>query len=154
METITSKINKKKFFKWLLLIIWLLFIYYCSSKQGDQSLAMSNRMVDWLKNKKRNRNTKGIKNKMIKNIQTKIILIFFVLGIICYTLLGEYKMMLWQRFLLSFFICVTYACMDELHQVFVADRDGKALDVLLDSCGALLSLIPYFFLSCWFKKKG
>lgn len=153
METITSKINKKKFLKWLLLIIWLLFIYYCSSKQGDQSLAMSNRVVDWLKN--------VFDHTVLYSYNLSFFVrkcahlsIFFVLGIICYTLLGEYKMMLWQRFLLSFFICVTYACMDELHQVFVADRDGKALDVLLDSCGALLSLIPYFFLSCWFKKKG
>ena len=34
---------------------------------------------------------------------------------------------------------VLYAISDEVHQVFVPGRSGRALDVLIDACGALLA---------------
>lgn len=152
MEITTSKINFKKIGKWLLLICWLLFIYYFSSQQGEQSLALSNRFVECFKN--------FWANSWLSSFDFSFLVrkfahlsIFFVLGVISYSLLKEYPMHLWQRLLLSFLICLTYACMDELHQLFVADRDGKVLDVLIDSCGSLCSLIPLFLFSKYHQRR-
>lgn len=42
----------------------------------------------------------------------------------------------WKKFLLVLVICAGYAVTDEFHQLFVGERCGSPLDVLLDSCGA------------------
>jgi hypothetical protein len=152
MATIISKINIKKLGKWLLLLIWLLFIYYFSSKQGDQSLEMSNSIVNWIKN---------IFETSFLHLDLSFFVrkgahvsIFFILGILSYALLKEYKISIKRRFILSFFLCLSYACMDEWHQVYVAGRDGKLLDVFIDCCGSLLSLIPLFWWSSKSQKKN
>lgn len=152
METIISKINFKKIGKWLLFLGWLLFIFSFSSQQGDQSLALSNHFLEYVKD--------FWDHSIFSMFDLSFVIrkfahfsIFFLLGIISYSLLKEYPMQLWQRFLLSFFICLTYACMDELHQLFVVDRDGKLFDVFIDSCGCLLGLIPLFFVSKFRQKK-
>ena len=36
-------------------------------------------------------------------------------------------------------VTVLYAVSDEMHQTFVPGRSGRALDVLIDACGALLA---------------
>ena len=38
-------------------------------------------------------------------------------------------------------ITFAYACSDEIHQLFVADRAGKGTDVLIDMCGAVIALL-------------
>ena len=38
-------------------------------------------------------------------------------------------------------ITFAYACSDEIHQLFVADRAGKGSDVLIDMCGAAIALL-------------
>ena len=41
----------------------------------------------------------------------------------------------------SVVITFVYACSDEIHQLFVADRAGRGTDVLIDMCGALAALL-------------
>ena len=36
--------------------------------------------------------------------------------------------------------CLLYAASDEIHQLFVVERSGSPLDVLLDFCGALVGI--------------
>ena len=45
-----------------------------------------------------------------------------------------------RKFLLAWFITTVYAATDEIHQSFVPDRTASALDVGLDSLGALIAL--------------
>ena len=40
----------------------------------------------------------------------------------------------------SVVITFVYACSDEIHQLFVADRAGRGTDVLIDMCGQLFLL--------------
>ncbi|HBU69759.1 MAG TPA: hypothetical protein DEE98_05185 [Elusimicrobia bacterium] len=46
-----------------------------------------------------------------------------------------------KLFFFAFVFTVLYACSDEFHQSFVADRVGSVKDVGIDSFGALLGLI-------------
>jgi len=39
---------------------------------------------------------------------------------------------------LALFTAVIYACTDEIHQLFVAGREGRIRDVIIDSLGASL----------------
>lgn len=58
-------------------------------------------------------------------------------------------------FLLSFFLCVLFASIDEFHQSFVAGRGPSIKDVGFDSAGALISLSFHnLFLKCKIRKNG
>lgn len=53
--------------------------------------------------------------------------------------------------------CFLYAASDEIHQLFVAERSGSPLDVLLDFCGALVGifiglLVYTIFVKVFLKK--
>lgn len=43
--------------------------------------------------------------------------------------------------IVTLLICFIYACTDEFHQLFILGRDGNIFDVLIDTSGALLTLI-------------
>ena len=47
----------------------------------------------------------------------------------------------------SIFITMLYASTDEFHQLFVEGRSGKVMDVLIDTCGAMLG--SFAFLLLW-----
>ena len=49
-----------------------------------------------------------------------------------------------KAFLSAEFICILYAASDEIHQFFVPGRTASVYDVLLDSLGALLTIILWF----------
>ncbi len=47
----------------------------------------------------------------------------------------------WLYFAVPIFICLVYACSDEVHQIFVEGRDGKILDVIVDAIGFVLATL-------------
>ncbi len=57
-----------------------------------------------------------------------------------------------KKFWLAFLVCVLYACSDEVHQLFVAGRSGRLLDVLIDSLGSLSGLAVSCLLNNFIKK--
>ena len=50
-------------------------------------------------------------------------------------------------YIYSFIYCVIYAASDEIHQLFVAGRTGRILDVLIDSGGSALGLACMLLIS-------
>jgi hypothetical protein len=52
----------------------------------------------------------------------------------------------------SFFFVLLYAVSDEVHQYFVDDRAGRAVDVLIDSAGSMIGVGWVIFLSKINKK--
>ncbi len=65
---------------------------------------------------------------------------YLLLSIAVMTALSQFPLPLKRRLLLAVFICVLYACSDELHQLFVDGRTGRLMDVLWDSCGIVIGL--------------
>ena len=59
--------------------------------------------------------------------------------------------------ILAFIICAGFAITDEYHQTFVAGRSGQPMDVIIDSCGAVVGLAFYSTYEIVYKlgrKKG
>ncbi len=50
-------------------------------------------------------------------------------------------------------VSAIYASTDEIHQLFVADRNGSFRDVLIDTSGALIIAVLYLLISKIFIKK-
>jgi len=58
----------------------------------------------------------------------------------------------WSWAFAAWFIAVVYACLDEIHQSFVASRTASARDSLLDSTAALVALLALFVFYRLFRR--
>lgn len=67
--------------------------------------------------------------------------IYFLLGICSYAvfLLGETNIR--KKWTAAMSVCIVYAILDEIHQYFIPGRAMRALDVCIDSLGALTGMI-------------
>ncbi|OVE35325.1 acetobutylicum phosphotransbutyrylase [Priestia aryabhattai] len=61
---------------------------------------------------------------------------FGMLGLLFYWNLKEQK----YRYVKAWLCLVIFACLDEVHQAFIIGRDGRIVDVMIDSFGAALML--------------
>ncbi len=46
--------------------------------------------------------------------------------------------------IITFAICLVYATLDEIHQLFVPGRGAQVRDVFIDSAGAAVGIIVYW----------
>ena len=82
---------------------------------------------------------------------------YFILGVLVIIFLnyviGNKKYII--VFLICLVICALYATSDEFHQVFILGRSGQAVDVCIDTLGALTGIILYstYYLAYWIGKK-
>ena len=138
----------KKIVLWILVIFWMGIIFYFSSFNGVDSTSQSKGLL---------RHTIGrvveIINPNISDIKKEEIIekldmpirklahasVYFILAILVFLLVSSYGIK--NKLLISFIICFLYACTDEIHQLFVSERSGEVLDVLIDSFGAFLALL-------------
>ena len=118
----------------LLVLAWMLVIYTFSNMPSSES----------------NSKSKIIISKIIKddNLVEKLnkpfrkcthASVYFVLSIIimCATIQIKDKKLLVFNFT-AILICFLFACTDEFHQLFVDGRTGQFIDVIIDTCGAIL----------------
>ncbi|MEG2596418.1 MAG: VanZ family protein [Ruthenibacterium sp.] len=72
---------------------------------------------------------------------------FSIYCILAFCVSGFFITFAWRRtttIFVSVFVCFFYACMDEIHQSFVAGRGPAFTDVLIDTCGAALGIFLLF----------
>ncbi len=74
---------------------------------------------------------------------------FFILGILAFSALSANRMKL--RFAVSAAFCALVASADETIQLFVPDRAGRILDVLLDCTGAVAGITAAYLAVCIIK---
>lgn len=139
--------NKRLVLAWILLVLWMIFIFYMSSCNGNVSSDQSGTIAYVL------HNILGI------NYSDKLIFIirkcahvseFFILGILVINLVSKYNVK--HIYLISFIICVLYSSSDEFHQLFVPGRSGQVTDVLIDLIGVVLGLLFVFLIRCFRKE--
>ena len=139
--------NKKIITSWILIILWMVFIFYMSSCNGNVSSDQSGTIVYIL------HNILGIdySDKLIFIIRKCAhVSEFFILGILVINLVSKYNVK--HIYLISFIVCVLYASIDEFHQLFVPGRSGLVTDVLIDLIGVVLGLLLVFLIRCFRKE--
>lgn len=139
--------NKKLVLAWILLVLWMAFIFYMSSCNGNVSSDQSGTIAYVLH------------NILSINYSDKLIFIirkcahvseFFILGILVINLVSKYNVK--HIYLISFIISVLYSSSDEFHQLFVPGRSGQVTDVLIDLIGVVLGLLLVFLIRCFRKE--
>ncbi len=78
---------------------------------------------------------------------------FFILGFLAINMLKDYKKISYELIVLCIIACMLYACTDELHQLFIAGRTAKALDVGIDTFGATLGIFTYYLIYKKYRSK-
>lgn len=71
---------------------------------------------------------------------------YMILGCFTYQAVACDITKLWKAVGWSQLICSSYAATDEFHQRFVPGREGRVLDVVIDSAGALAGIFMAAFL--------
>ncbi len=125
-------------------------IFYLSSRDGDQSHTQSNFITDFVVN---------IFEMFRKDSAVELagftdVVDFMVRKAAHMTEYGVLFLWLYFAFVhavekggkivskfLAVLVTFLYACTDELHQLLVAERSGKAADVIIDMCGVVIFLL-------------
>ena len=134
-----SKILTKRV-SFILLVIWLVVIFVFSNMDGDASYSLSSNILN------------GITNNSVANVSVydtlhlvlrKLahVLEYFILSALTYNYLRFYNLKQNTLYILVFVFNLICSSLDELHQLLILDRDGRLVDVLIDSLGAIIFLI-------------
>lgn len=124
--------NCKRVILWASVVLWMTLIFWFSSAGHDVSSGQSESVVHTV------RDTVGVTLPEYLVRKMAHISAYFVLGILLFNLLREYKLSKKRLILASIAIAILYAITDELHQLFVPGRSGEIGDVLIDSTAAII----------------
>lgn len=136
--------------KWLLVIIWIIVIFIFSNQPGNVSDEKSKFVVGLF-------NAIGVNlNNVFGNMANFAVrkASHFIEYLILYILIfnAVYKKHEIKRALLiSLILVFVYACMDEVHQLFIPGRSSRIRDIIIDTTGGFAGLLLSFYYS---YKKG
>lgn len=140
--------NKKKYFLYLLLVIWLGLIFFFSSQPGEVSLKQSDTIIYKITDIVSQKDDEAKEKISIKWTflvrKTAHFFEYFVLGIIIYLVLAERKIK--YSLIIAIILSIIFSSLDEIHQIFVIGRTAKVFDVFIDSMGATLSIFGTYLI--------
>jgi VanZ family protein len=131
--------NKRKVIYWGLLIGWMIFIFIMSNQPAkisdSQSIGVLKLFI------KLGIDIDGIFGQLGNFIIRKSahFLEYMILGLFEFNVLRLYYPVKQVSIITIVFIFI-YACSDEIHQLFVPGREGAIRDVLIDTCGGIMSV--------------
>ena len=137
-------------FKYCLTAAWMLVIFLMSNEIAGTSSARSDEIVRSIQSVGISA-PEGVLTFLVR--KAAHISAYFVLGVLIYNLLKEYRLRVKHIALASIAIAMLYACTDELHQMFVPGRSGEARDVLIDTAGAAAGVGMYAAVAMKLYKK-
>lgn len=112
-------LNKSRIYYWGPVIIWMAGIFYMSSQSAIQTSEV--KVIDFIIHKIAHVAEYGMLSILLYRASNK-----------GFKSNGNWKIPL--------FITIIYALTDEIHQLFVATREGRLRDVVIDSFGAAAGL--------------
>ena len=144
------KIDSRNFFRWGLVIVWMMGIFLLSSQRATASSDLSGVITKWLY---------GVAERIFPETAFDFSTLSFIVRktahFFAYLILGSLVMNGFRgkelpatKWLFrALVVCVLYAISDEIHQLYVPGRSGEVTDVLLDSVGSLIGIGIYFGMS-------
>ncbi len=135
----------KKMIAPILLIAWMGLIFYMSSQQGGESSGLSNKIVSKLFSLfpfLGDPNDKEAEIFLTFSLivrKTAHFTEYLILAVLAFFFISSYYVNV-GAYLFSWAFATIYAITDEIHQGFVAGRVSAALDVCVDSAGALFGV--------------
>ena len=131
----------------MLVILCLCTIFLFSHQIGKTSESISDRftikIIDIYSRISGKEFSASRRKELVKDLRKVVrksahFTIYFLLGIFVYGTLKNYRVK--HAVLFAILFCFLYACSDEVHQLFVANRTGRVFDVLIDTFGASVGI--------------
>lgn len=132
--------KNKKYFKWILVIAWMIIIFLFSNEPAVASDKNSRFAIDILDSLGIDFNSAfgELANFILR--KTAHFMEYFILYLLVFNALKK-NFSLKKGLIISLIITFLYACSDEVHQLFVLGREGRFTDVLIDTLGGTFALI-------------
>lgn len=160
------KFLKSKVFSWILVFLWMILIFASSSMSGATSDRASKGLISKVAEQIINiTNDEGLTdteltNDKVETISKKLnypvrkVAHTFVYCVLAFLVLNAFHRsgIENKKYLFAILFCFIYACLDEIHQLFVG-RSGQILDVIIDSGGALIGCFIYYIITKFYKDK-
>ena len=136
-----------------LVIFWMSFIFSFSSSEGEESGSLSRDLLVKVIEVVTPYKDGDAKMEELVDVlhfpfrKLAHFTVYFILGATVINMFYAFNINKYTL-ILSVIICIIYAISDEVHQMFVSDRNGQISDVLLDSSGSCLAiyLISRFYI--------
>lgn len=144
-----------KFFRILLVILWMLLIFFFSNKNSHNSTNQSKNFIYTnIEVICRTFNIIIEEEKLeyfVETIELPIrkcahVFLYCVLSILVVSLLKSYNMSYKEIFICTFLFCLLYSISDEIHQAFVPGRNGNIKDIFIDCIGIYTGIYISIFL--------
>lgn len=143
-----KEINKKQIgiiFSYIVVLLWMVLIFSLSSQVAEQSASLSTGVTEVIM-----RVVKKIAPSIDFDISKHIVrknahfFVYLILGMLVINALKKSDVVRYKY--IALLICVLYAISDEVHQIFVPGREPGVKDVLIDSAGAGIGILIYFYI--------
>ncbi len=131
-----KNINILRLVKIISLVIWLVAIFIFSNQVAQDSSSLSRIFVEPIEAYVPA--SQGIATFLVR--KSAHMFLYFILGIMVYSLSREFKLSERRRTLYSLLFVFLYAISDEFHQKFVIGRSSELRDVFIDSIAGLLGI--------------
>ena len=149
---------KTKIINILLVLLSMLTIFLFFFEKSDDSNITSRRITSRAvnvlnKDKSKKEVTDIVEEKDYITRKAAHFTEYCILGLLVLNMLKDYKKINVKTIILAILICVLYATSDEIHQYFVPGRACQFIDVVIDTAGASLGVLLYYYLFSCNKKK-
>ncbi len=139
----------------LLLILWMGIIFSFSQDTGEVSTKKSSHVIETginivMKLTANHYTEEQIESFIVKSVylvrKLAHLIEYFVLGLLFINVIKDYTSISLKKSLFILGACFLYALTDEGHQMLIPGRDGKFIDVLIDTLGSFLGIISYYLI--------
>ncbi|MBP2021137.1 VanZ family protein [Clostridium punense] len=137
-------ISIKKYILLLITVVWISFIFYMSTKPGDESAKTSLKIVDVIVKELRLSEAQADTTHFIVRKAGHFTEYFILSLLITLTYSEFYNKKLNLSFILL--VCILAATCDEYLQSFINGRSSQVRDVLIDFSGGLTQLLIFIFM--------
>jgi len=129
-------------YRYLALIAWMVLIFLFSSEVASTSSGHSAVIVNAIINTLHIGSAEGIVTFLTR--KAAHIFMYFVLGVLIYNVTREYKFPIKKTIYLSIISALTYASLDEIHQILVPGRSCELRDVVIDTVASTLGIWLFY----------
>lgn len=140
--------KKRNILIWTLVLIWMGVIIYFSSIHGEQSVGLSQyiagkiyEVMEVLAPDTAKSMGRGRINYLLRK-QAHVV-IYMLLGILSMYALRKNGQRGIKGVIKAFVICVIFATLDEIYQLYVPGREGRYKDVIIDAIGSGIGITGY-----------
>jgi len=141
--------------RWLPVLIWMAVIFTASNDRSSarHSSRLIEPLVRWLLPHAQDQTVRAVVYNVRKlaHVTEYAILAMLLWRVFAQSFPEPTRPRLWRTGVLVVFIAFVYAASDEIHQLFVPDREGNPVDVLIDTSGAILGLLVIWAWNRWRK---